>query len=82
MKKGCIHEDIFQLLREQGLLEMTITKGYGGAGRDILSFCLVLEKIAKVCYNTTYILAMTHVPSSCILVAGGHMGKVTSFCLQ
>jgi alkylation response protein AidB-like acyl-CoA dehydrogenase len=68
-------EDIFQLLRGQGLLGMSIPKEYGGSGTDIYTFCLVLEEIAKVCYNTAYILVMTYVPQSCILEAGNEAQK-------
>ncbi len=74
-EEGVYPEDIFQLLREQGLLGMAIPKEYGGAGADIFTFCLVLEEIAKVCYNTAYILVMTYVPASCLLEAGNEEQK-------
>ncbi|MCK4786394.1 MAG: acyl-CoA dehydrogenase family protein [Desulfobacteraceae bacterium] len=73
--EGVYPEDIFQLLREQGLFGMAIPKEYGGSGTDILTFCLVLEEIAKACYNTAYILVMTYVPESCILEAGNETQK-------
>jgi len=74
-EEGVYPEDIFQLLKEQGLLGMAIPKEYGGAGVDTLTFCLVLEEIAKVCYNTAYILVMTYVPASCLLEAGNKEQK-------
>lgn len=74
-EEGIYPEDIFQLLREQGLFGMAIPKEYGGSGTDILTFCLVLEEIAKACYNTAYILVMTYVPESCILEAGNETQK-------
>ena len=74
-EEGVYPEDIFQLLKEQGLIGMTIPKEYGGGGTDILTFCRVLEEIAKVCYNTAYILVMTYVPASCLLEAGNEEQK-------
>ena len=74
-EEGVYPEDIFQLLKEQGLLGMAIPKEYGGAGVDTLTFCLVLEESAKVCYNTAYILVMTYVPASCLLEAGNKEQK-------
>ena len=74
-EEGVYPEDIFLLLKEQGLLGMAIPKEYGGAGADVLTFCLVLEEIAKVCYNTAYILVMTYVPASCLLEAGNQEQK-------
>ena len=76
-RDGEYPEDMFELLRDQGLLGMAIPKEYGGSGSDIVSFCLVLEEIAKVCYNTAYILVMTYVPASCILEAGNEEQKET-----
>lgn len=74
-REGVYPEDMFQLLREQGLIGMAIPKEYGGSGSGVLSFCLVLEEIAKVCYNTAYILVMTFVPASCLLEAGNETQK-------
>lgn len=74
-KEGEYPEDMFQLLREQGLIGMAIPKEYGGSGSGLFPFCLVLEEIAKVCYNTAYLLVMTLVPASCILEAGNDKQK-------
>jgi len=74
-KEAKYPEDMFQLLGDQGLLGMAIPKEYGGSGSDIFSFCLVLEEIAKACYNTAYLLVMTFVPASCLLEAGNEMQK-------
>jgi alkylation response protein AidB-like acyl-CoA dehydrogenase len=68
-------EDMFQLLKDQGLLGMAIPREFGGSGSDVFSFCLVLEEIAKTCYNTAYILVMTYVPASCLLEAGNESQK-------
>ena len=74
-RDGKYPEDIFQLLKEYEFLGMTIPREYGGAGYEVVTFCLVLEEIAKVCYNTAYILVMTYVPASCILEAGNDEQK-------
>ena len=37
---------------KQGFMGMTIPKDYGGSGMDPLSYCLVLEEIARVCGST------------------------------
>ena len=37
---------------KQGFMGMTIPKNYGGSGMDPLSYCIVLEEIARVCGST------------------------------
>ncbi|NIW09395.1 MAG: acyl-CoA dehydrogenase, partial [Gammaproteobacteria bacterium] len=36
---------------------------YGGSGLDVLSYCIVLEEIAKAC-STTALINLSHVLSS------------------
>lgn len=72
---GRLPDNLINRMAQIGLFGMAIPKEYGGSGTDIFTFCLVLEEIAKVCYNTAYILVMTYVPASCILEAGNETQK-------
>ncbi|MBE9571117.1 MAG: acyl-CoA dehydrogenase family protein, partial [Proteobacteria bacterium] len=72
---GRLPDNLINRMAQIGLFGMAIPKEYGGSGTDIFTFCLVLEEIAKACYNTAYILVMTYVPASCILEAGNETQK-------
>ncbi|MBI2322939.1 MAG: acyl-CoA dehydrogenase family protein, partial [Chloroflexi bacterium] len=68
-------EDLFQMLREAGLLGLPIPEAYGGAGAGWLSGCIAVEEFARVCYNTAYLLIITWGPLGAILAAGSEEQK-------
>lgn len=39
----------YELLREAGLLGLTVPAEFGGAGMDVLAGCLVVEQLARAC---------------------------------
>ena len=47
--------DIWALCKENGLLAIPFPPEYGGAGGDLVTFCLVTEELAKVDVNTSMI---------------------------
>jgi alkylation response protein AidB-like acyl-CoA dehydrogenase len=51
-------EETYELLRETGLIGMTVPLEYGGQGFSTLDACLVLEKIAAGCTATAMALQM------------------------
>lgn len=62
-------QDMFDLLRELGLFVLPLPQAYGGSG-SLLSACVALEELGRVCYNTAYLLLVQWVPAGA-LIAGG-----------
>ena len=44
--------ETFQKMGELGLLGLLIPEEYGGAGQDVLTFCVAMEEIAYACAST------------------------------
>ncbi|MCC6535312.1 MAG: acyl-CoA dehydrogenase family protein [Burkholderiales bacterium] len=61
--------DMFELLRALGLFAVPFGAQYGGTG-SMLCACVVIEELARVCYNTAYILVVQWTPIGAILAAG------------
>ncbi|MBI4192154.1 MAG: acyl-CoA dehydrogenase family protein [Betaproteobacteria bacterium] len=61
--------DMFELLRELGLFALPFPESYGGSG-STLSACVAVEELARVCYNTAYLLIVQWTPIGAILAAG------------
>lgn len=62
-------QDMFDLLRELGLFTLPFPPEYGGAG-NLLSACIAVEELGRVCYNTGYLLVVQWVPFGAILAGG------------
>lgn len=62
-------EDMFALLRDLGLFTLPFPPEYGGTG-SMVSACLAIEELGRVCYNTAYLLAVQWTPFGAILAAG------------
>jgi alkylation response protein AidB-like acyl-CoA dehydrogenase len=62
-------QDMFDLLRGLGLFALPFGPEYGGTG-SVLSGCLAVEELGRVCYNTAYLLVVQWVPFGAILAAG------------
>lgn len=62
-------QDMFDMLRELGLFALPFPESYGGTG-STLSACVVVEELARVCYNTAYLLVVQWTPIGAILAAG------------
>lgn len=62
-------QDIFDLLRELELFTIPFPEPYGGAD-SILSACIAVEELGRVCYNTAYLLVAQWVPFGAILAGG------------
>jgi len=61
--------DMFELLKELGLFTLPFPVQYGGTG-SMLSACIAIEELARVCYNTAYLLLLQWVPFGAILAGG------------
>ena len=66
---GTYPQDMFDLLREMGLFTLPFPAEYGGSG-NMLSACLAVEELCRVCYNTAYLLIVQWTPFSAILAGG------------
>lgn len=62
--------DIFELFSEYGLVGVGMPEAFGGGGADLLTFCLAVEEIARVCATSSLIIAAQHLGAMPILVAG------------
>ena len=62
-------EDMFALLQGLGLFALPFPAEFGGAG-SVVSACLAVEELCKVCYNTAYLLVVHWTPFSAILAGG------------
>lgn len=63
-------EDMLQLLIAQDALGLPFPAELGGSGQGMLTCCLVIEELTRVCYNTSYLLVMTWQPFYAISHAG------------
>ncbi|MBO8171235.1 MAG: acyl-CoA dehydrogenase family protein [Bacillaceae bacterium] len=57
-EKGEYPWDIKKLLSEYGYLGVNVPEEYGGSGLDLLSFCIVVEEVARVCASSSQIIAV------------------------
>jgi alkylation response protein AidB-like acyl-CoA dehydrogenase len=62
-------QDMFDLLRELGLFAVPFPAEYGGTG-SLLSGCLAIEELGRVCYNTGYLLVVQWVAFGALFAAG------------
>ena len=61
--------DMYELLKELGLFTLPFPIKYGGTN-SMLSACIAIEELARVCYNTAYLLLVQWVPFGAILHGG------------
>lgn len=52
--------DVFAQLGELGLFGMTVPEGSGGAGLDLITYCLVLEELARGDASTCVAISVTN----------------------
>ncbi|MCL4767419.1 MAG: acyl-CoA dehydrogenase family protein [Hyphomicrobiaceae bacterium] len=62
--------DVFALLREHGIVGMTLPAEYGGAGASTMDLCVVTEELAKVCTTTALMPVLTNIVGI-MLIKGG-----------
>ncbi|MYE58274.1 MAG: acyl-CoA dehydrogenase [Alphaproteobacteria bacterium] len=61
--------DMFAALRDLGLFALPFPERYGGAD-SVLSGCLAIEELGRVCYNTAYLLLVQWTPFAAVLAGG------------
>src|SRR5262249_47616104 len=67
-------QDMFDLLRGLGLFALPFPAEYGGTG-SLLSGCLAVEELGRVCYNTGYLLVVQWVAFGALFAAGNDEQK-------
>lgn len=53
-EKGEFPWEIWEILRENGLLGLSLPEEYGGGGQSLRTYCLVAEQLATYCYSITF----------------------------
>ncbi|HSV35096.1 MAG TPA: acyl-CoA dehydrogenase family protein [Ramlibacter sp.] len=67
-------QDMFELLKSLGLFALPFPPEYGGTG-SLLSGCIAVEELGRVCYNTGYLLVVQWTPFGAILAGGTEAQK-------
>jgi len=67
--------DMVKVLRENALFGADFPEKYGGAEMGLLSLCLAIEEIAKVCASTAVILLVHELGSTPIFLVGNEEQK-------
>jgi len=67
---GEFPRELLDTLGKQGLLSVLLPEEFGGTDGDVLSFCLVIGEIAKVCGSSSLILLAQGAGTMPILIGG------------
>jgi alkylation response protein AidB-like acyl-CoA dehydrogenase len=62
-------DDMYALLKELCLFTLPFPARYGGSD-SMLSACIAVEELGRVCYNTAYLLVVQWLPFGAILAGG------------
>jgi alkylation response protein AidB-like acyl-CoA dehydrogenase len=62
--------DVKELLASHDVLSLPFPEAYGGLGGDLLTVCLAVEQISRVCATSGLILAVQELASLPLLLAG------------
>lgn len=66
--------DMFELLKALGLFALPFPPQYGGSA-SLLTACIAVEELGRVCYNTAYLLIVQWAPFGAILAGGSDQQK-------
>ncbi len=69
-QQGQFPEDIRRLLANHDILAIPFAERHGGLGADLLTLCLAIEQLSRVCATSGLILAVQSLGSIPIQVAG------------
>ena len=67
--------DIFKLLSEYGYIGANMPAAYGGAELDLLSFCTIVEEIARVCASSSQVVVVQELGALPIMIGGSNEQK-------
>lgn len=69
-RTGEYPQDIFEVLRDAGILGLCIPVEYGGGGAGIFGLTLAIEEVAKYSNTISLMLLLTRLPVGPVLIAG------------
>jgi alkylation response protein AidB-like acyl-CoA dehydrogenase len=69
-QQGQFPEDVRRLLADHDILSIPFAEQHGGLGGDLLTLCLAIEQISRVCATSALILAVQALGAIPIQVAG------------
>lgn len=67
--------DILKVLSDYGYIGANMPEEYGGAGLDLLSFCLIVEEISRVCASSSQVAVVQELGSLPIMIGGSEQLK-------
>jgi alkylation response protein AidB-like acyl-CoA dehydrogenase len=68
-------QDLFEVLRDAGLLGLCIPGEYGGSGAGILGLTIAIEEVAKYSNTAALMLLLTRLPTGPVMIAGSEDQK-------
>ena len=72
---GVFPEDLKQIIRKNGLIGFPFPKAYGGSGGDEVSFCIIVEEVARVNGDAMMWVSQNHLGAQPIVLAGSEEQK-------
>jgi alkylation response protein AidB-like acyl-CoA dehydrogenase len=73
--KGEFPWDMVEKLKENGFMGLPFAEEYGGEGADLLTLCVGIEELAKVCVNTSLIIGCQELGSTPIKLGANEEQK-------
>lgn len=67
--------DLVEAFGRQGFLSILLPEEYGGTNGDLLSFCLVIEEIAKVCGSSSMLILGQGLGTHPIVIGGNSIQR-------
>lgn len=67
--------DMLKLFSEYGYIGANMPEAYGGAGLDLLSFCTIVEEVARVCASSSQVIVVQELGSLPIMIGGSESLK-------
>ena len=71
--------DMVEVLRENALFGADYPEEFGGSEMGLLSLCLIIEEIAKVCASTSVVLLVHELGTTPVMLAGNDAQKQKYF---
>lgn len=70
-------DELVTMLNQQGIMGLPYDVQYGGGGADLLTMCIAIEELAKVCANTAMVPTTQELGAMPIVLAGNQKQKET-----
>src|ERR1700732_2795711 len=68
-------QDLFEALRDAGLLGLCLPTEYGGSGAGILGLTIAIEEVAKYSNTAALMLLLTRLPTGPLMIAASEEQK-------